>query len=1132
MLRGLVASVLLGGCTATSPSPTPAGGAASPLRSRIARVPRGAFVAPAATATASARALVTRLAAERWDTGELAELQPRGEIAVGGGTLVRLEQQIDGLPVEAGELHVLVEPSGALVAASGVPIPAGIARDVPRFTVSDVEAIARAVAAVAPATRVQAGPGRSRVRRVWHRDGDGLVAAWLVEAYLEDGDAVRVVTAASDGRVLARRSLVEADAFAYRVWADGAPDFHPHDSPNADFVPYPHPTLQDDYPGRLPSALVTVQGANHPAGGGSSDPWLPAGATETNGNNIDAYDDLNAPDGLTAGDFRASVTAPGIFDRSYDFTQGPLVSPDQQKASITALFFTLNYMHDFWYDAGLVETAGNAQASNYGRGGIEGDVLHAEAQDSANDGQRNNANMTTPDDGMSPRMQVYVWTGADHHTFTAGGKPVTVSTAGFGPGTYTVTGALVADTTGCSALGAAASGKVALVERGTCSFKQKAANAQAAGAIGLVIADNQASSTPPPLGDDTTITTAITIAVMGVSQADGAALRAELASGATPVTMARQQDPDLDGSLDATVIAHEHGHYLHHRLSQCNTTMCGAMSEGWADFSALMMTARAGDDFVHGAFPLAQYATRSFPNPGYFGIRRVPYSADLAIDPLTFIDMAAGQALPTTAPLSGGGGANSEVHNAGEIWATMLWDVYTQVQAEVGDFDAARTRMAKDVVAGLLLAPPDATPTEMRDALIAAAGAAVPGDDRLFATAFARRGLGSCAIPPARDSVDFTGIVESTILDGNPVLSAAVVADASCMADQTLDSGQSATLTVALDNAGFDPVDGVAVAVTSATPGLTVTVDTADVGTLAPGDHRELMLVAHYDAGSGSGTPVAGEIDVHVTATNGCNPNIVQKVPLRLDVDDTIDGERDDHFDTARSAWTASSATAWQHVHPTALDGAWHGADLGQAGTSSLASPPLDVDGDRDFTVTFTHRYSFEYSNATAWDGGVIEVSTDDGATWVDVSTLASPGYGPDKLGDQAGNPLAGRVGYTHQNPSYPATDEVTLAFGRKLAGKTVRLRFAVGTDQAQSAAGWDIDDVLISGISNGPFGAARPSTGTCEAHGILAPEEGAGCCNAAPLSRGTVAAFALVGGLLLRRRRRRLVPSRAIRAT
>ena len=47
----------------------------------------------------------------------------------------------------------------------------------------------------------------------------------------------------------------------------------------------------------------------------TNDPWLAPGATQTLGNNVDAYVDLGTPDGLTAGtDFRATTTAPsGIF---------------------------------------------------------------------------------------------------------------------------------------------------------------------------------------------------------------------------------------------------------------------------------------------------------------------------------------------------------------------------------------------------------------------------------------------------------------------------------------------------------------------------------------------------------------------------------------------------------------------------------------------------------------------------------------------------------------------------------------------------------------------------------------------------------------------------------------------------
>jgi hypothetical protein len=270
----------------------------------------------------------------------------------------------------------------------------------------------------------------------------------------------------------------------------------------------------------------------------------------------------------------------------------------------------------------------------------------------------------------------------------------------------------------------------------------------------------------------------------------------------------------------------------------------------------------------------------------------------------------------------------------------------------------------------------------------------------------------------------------------------------------------------------------------------------ATIGTMMPGEHHDLALSVHYDAGAAAGTPAAGEVDVVVTATSGCSPMLTQKIPLRLDIDDTVDGERDDHFDTAQSAWTASSTSVWQHAWTSPLDGAWHGADAAHAATESLVSPPLDVAGDRDFTVTFAHAYAFEFSDGTAWDAGVIEFSVDDGKTWADVATLVDPGYGTDKVTDTSGNSLAGRVGYTGRNPAYPARDTVTLAFGRQLAGQTVRLRFLIATDQAAGDAGWDVDDVSVSGITNAPFGAARPSTGTCEASGAEATDDG-GCCDA-----------------------------------
>ena len=50
-----------------------------------------------------------------------------------------------------------------------------------------------------------------------------------------------------------------------------------------------------------------------------------------------------------------------------------------------------------------------------------------------------------------------------------------------------------------------------LVDRGgMCAFKLKTANAQNAGAIGVIIVDNVNVATPPPLGDSLAVMTPIT----------------------------------------------------------------------------------------------------------------------------------------------------------------------------------------------------------------------------------------------------------------------------------------------------------------------------------------------------------------------------------------------------------------------------------------------------------------------------------------------------------------------------------------------------------------------------------------------------------------------------------------------
>lgn len=104
--------------------------------------------------------------------------------------------------------------------------------------------------------------------------------------------------------------------------------------------------------------------------------------------------------------------------------------------------------------------------------------------------------------------------------------PGTLKLANDGTGTVT---------DGCEAFaGGFFTGQIAVMDRGTCSFKTKTLNAQNAGAIAAVIVNN-AGSPAPALGDDPTIVTPITIPTVSLAQADGAAIVAQIPSGVSVV---------------------------------------------------------------------------------------------------------------------------------------------------------------------------------------------------------------------------------------------------------------------------------------------------------------------------------------------------------------------------------------------------------------------------------------------------------------------------------------------------------------------------------------------------------------------------------------------------------------------
>ncbi|MBP6004072.1 MAG: M36 family metallopeptidase [Pyrinomonadaceae bacterium] len=233
--------------------------------------------------------------------------------------------------------------------------------------------------------------------------------------------------------------------------------------------------------------------------------------------------------------------------------------------------------------------------------------------------------------------------------------------------------------------------------------------------------------------------------------------------------------PDKDGTTDIEVVIHEVTHGTSNRLHNNGSGLGnqgGMMGEGWSDWYAHVMLAEPTDP-INGIYTTGGYATHllsaSFTANYYYGIRRFP-KAVIAFtggpqnkphNPLTFghLNVGCDTTLGTTttavssafprSPVIATSGNCSQVHNAGEIWSSALWEVRALMVQRLG-FQAGTTRVLQVVTDGMKLAPTNPMMLQERDAIIAAAAAlsAAPeasADVIDVREGFRRRGFGFSA---------------------------------------------------------------------------------------------------------------------------------------------------------------------------------------------------------------------------------------------------------------------------------------------------------------------------------------------------------------------------------------------------
>ncbi|RYZ42805.1 MAG: hypothetical protein EOO71_06400 [Myxococcaceae bacterium] len=1101
-----------------------------------------------------------------------------------GPIIATFHQTVGGIPVFRNEIKVIMGQDMRLVAVSGYLAPSDLtlnarlkARSAASFRLGASDAISGAfkdltgsgtqaasfvnigtqgeysffeLAPAAKASLAQDLAIPARARQVFYTLADTLEPAWYVEVNAgpkaaRSSQYFAYVVSATTGKVLFRNDLtVDATGtpYTYKVWADQASPFIPEDGPQGNGAT-PHPTGNRDgfqIPLNRPQNDITI--ANSPFS--KNDPWLPANASQTTGNNVDAYADLAAPDGFTPGsaDLRAETTGANTFGYVFDQTQAPNASPTQIKAAVVNLFYVNNFLHDWFYDAGFDEASGNAQAFNYGRGGVDGDPIQAQGQDY---GGRNNANMSTPADGASPRMQMYVFNGVPELSVTSPASLAGVydsGSASFGPAVFDVTGEVAsAATNGCAAFPAGTfTGKIALIDRGACDFSAKALAAQNAGAIATVIGNNAAGEAPGLGGANP----AVTIPTLSITQAAAAQWRTELQSGPVTVKMRRVAALDRDGTLDNGIIAHEWGHYISNRLIGNAAGLINnqgrSMGEGWGDFHAQLMQVRESDkniqngtipinDHWQGVYSAAGYTSSGGRNNGYyFGIRRIPYSTDFNKNSLTFKHIQNYTPLPAT-QVSGAatGASNSEVHNSGEVWASMLWESYASL-LNAHPFAEAQERMKRYLVAAYKATPNAPTFIEARDALWAVALASDPADYNRFVAAFAKRGAGFGAKAPDRNSSDHIGVVESFASGGNIEITSIKLDDSvgGCDQDGVLDVGEQGTLKITVRNVGGGGLSAFSGTVSTSSTTATLAFPSGTqlfVPSLSRGAQATVSLPVNLTAVSDANARAGLKVVFDSTEIPADSKTVT--FDPAVNYDDVPSVGNAEAFESGLSAWTLSqnlsSSGDFSLAGPVTNRYA-HGINPAEATEITLTSPWMTVDQAEDFTISYNYRHSFEqdYSNspAQAYDGAVLEFTVD-GIDWIDPWDLypvvdADPGY-THLIPTGGGNPIEGRAAMGLTSLGFPAFTSASINFGTffpDLELSNVRFRFRIGADLSVGAYGLDVDDVTFTGATP-VFPTQRAQAaeaGTCN----LPP-----VANAGPSRVGTaaVAEGTIVGGVFTR---------------
>lgn len=286
--------------------------------------------------------------------------------------------------------------------------------------------------------------------------------------------------------------------------------------------------------------------------------------------------------------------------------------------------------------------------------------------------------------------------------------------------------------------------------------------------------------------------------------------------------------------------------------------------------------------------------------------------------------------------------------------------------------------------------------------------------------------------------------------------------------DGVAEPGETVELRVVVENRGAGPAAGVSAELLCDEDWVALPTATVVYGEIPAGGESDggASFVLVLDDGA---PPVADlALSLRITADSGTTTQA-----LGLPV-----GERQGYWAAdceAEDGWSHAPAAGWTDPWHLSEEEQQSGLRAWKAGSTGAGDYAGHLDG-RLVTpavelleysrLSFLHRMEAEVSGAfpdSAYDGGVVELSLDDGDSWQILPSLS--GY--NKVfrwqsggGSPATHPFPGGT------PCYSGSfDWEEAVFDLEpWAGETVRLAFRFGSDNGGGGEGWYVDDLQLSG--------------------------------------------------------------------